>query len=315
MAERMHPDLLKNSQELLSRNPQEILNRFAFSTAILSADGHLISVNDRFLNLTNRPENAIIGSHFNMIEPVSTTLTLEEVWSQLNNDRVIENWEFALHPTDGNDGPVRRVVCSMRPDVIQGVRFTFVSLVDMTDLLTRQKIDPLTKLFIRGYLNDIPTNIIQKADKNDLPVSILMLDIDGFKDFNNTHGHIVGDQILAEIAALIQTSIRSRDIAVRYGGEEITVVLPDMQISEAEPIAERIRSNVATKAFQTNVGPLHLTISIGVGSNQSIFHIDQPTDIPDILNVTLQKMIFQADQALLKAKQAGRNQVKTPFIV
>jgi diguanylate cyclase (GGDEF)-like protein len=158
--------------------------------------------------------------------------------------------------------------------------------------LLRSHTDSLTSLWNHGYfqykLDEIITRARGKKDK----VSLLMADIDNFKQFNDTQGHQRGDQALKKVATIIKKFSRKIDIACRYGGEEFAVILPGSSLKEAKMIGNRIRQAVAQKKlFNTS-----FTISIGVSS------------FPDNAN-SKNKLISRADQALYRAKQNGKNQV------
>jgi diguanylate cyclase len=129
-------------------------------------------------------------------------------------------------------------------------------------------------------------------------VSLLVLDIDHFKKFNDTYGHLVGDDCLKMVAQCIKRHVtRPQDLAARYGGEEFVVLLPDTPGAGAERVAERIRQEIEKTAFRVSGEILHLTVSIGVCSVS-----------PSRADAT--KEIFScADEALYEAKGQGRNQV------
>jgi diguanylate cyclase (GGDEF)-like protein len=117
-----------------------------------------------------------------------------------------------------------------------------------------------------------------------------MVDIDRFKQFNDTHGHPAGDRLLQHVSGLIRTSVRQSDIVYRFGGEEFAVLLPDASRSEALAVAERIRAVVESKPLDA----LAVTVSVGVSWAEE----------PDS-----GRLLESADAALYDAKRAGRNQV------
>jgi len=120
-----------------------------------------------------------------------------------------------------------------------------------------------------------------------------MIDIDHFKQVNDSFGHMAGDVVLVELAELFKTSIRSADIVGRWGGEEFMVILPDTDENGAVELAEKIRRKVSENRFPKQDG---ITISLGV----SVFNDDTSVDT----------IIYRADQALYLAKNKGRNQVQ-----
>jgi len=131
------------------------------------------------------------------------------------------------------------------------------------------------------------------------PVSAIMLDIDHFKQVNDTYGHAIGDQVLRAVAKRCGESIRDIDVLGRYGGEEFAVILPSTDLPGAETMAERLRRSVADAPVPTERGDITVTISLGVASSAQ--GQDDEEDVAALLN--------RADAAMYAAKQAGRNRV------
>ena len=166
--------------------------------------------------------------------------------------------------------------------------------------LRRQAIrDPLTDLYNRRYLEEFLEKEIARAVREETPLSILMLDIDHFKSFNDTYGHRAGDAVLKGLGELMQSKTRSGgDIACRYGGEEFVIVLTDTTLEDAAARAEQFRSGFEKMSIMVGGVSLSATLSVGVAtfpehgtSSESVLHI--------------------ADNALYKAKEMGRNRVVT----
>lgn len=152
--------------------------------------------------------------------------------------------------------------------------------------------DQLTGLGNRRYLMNLLPQEIERARRAAKPFSILMLDVDHFKKYNDNHGHQAGDDVLARVSMVLRDSIRPYDCAARYGGEEFLIVLSGASLEHARECAERIREQVRAK--QIEGGPV--TVSIGVAEYPS--HGD-----------TVDAVIGQADAALYEAKRAGRDRV------
>ena len=152
--------------------------------------------------------------------------------------------------------------------------------------------DALTGLSNRRHLMNLLTHEIERAKRADQPFSILMLDVDHFKMYNDAHGHQAGDEVLARVSTVLRDSIRPYDCAVRYGGEEFLVMLSATSLDRARESAERIRKQVRAELFEGGL----VTISIGVAEYPS--HGD-----------TAKSVIGQADAALYEAKRAGRDRV------
>jgi diguanylate cyclase (GGDEF)-like protein len=158
--------------------------------------------------------------------------------------------------------------------------------------------DELTGLYNRRYFFSSLESEIIRAQRYGYPVSLLFLDLDFFKRYNDRYGHTVGDQLLRELGGILRKEIRTVDIPTRYGGEEFAVILPMTQKAGAISVAERIRKRVMGNPFCTGLIPsgTHITISIGVSSF--------PEDAKDA-----DTLIRKADNALYKAKELGRNKV------
>lgn len=148
--------------------------------------------------------------------------------------------------------------------------------------------DNLTGLHARHYLNE---QIVNKQ-RYDSCGSLILADIDLFKQINDTFGHLIGDEILVQVSSIIQTAIRSGDIAARWGGEELAIYLPKIGIEQARVIAERIRDQVSSK---TNP---RVTVSCGVSEWQSTHE-----------KISVESLFYRADMALYDAKHKGRNRI------
>ena len=157
--------------------------------------------------------------------------------------------------------------------------------------------DTLTGLYNRRYMEDAVKRELHRAQRNNKPVSIIMIDIDHFKQFNDKYGHDAGDFVLSALARTITKNIRTSDIACRYGGEELTVVLPEASLEcardRAETLRTAIRNTNLTHLGQTLPGP---SASFGVAA-----YPGHGKDLVEVLKA--------ADRALYRAKQAGRDQV------
>jgi diguanylate cyclase (GGDEF)-like protein len=155
--------------------------------------------------------------------------------------------------------------------------------------------DGLTGLFNRDHLMVTVTMEIARADRQETPFTVLMIDLDHFKKYNDTHGHLAGDEVLAKIGAVFSDCTREVDYAARYGGEEFLVLLPQTGTVGATEVAERIRARFAEEAVQASDG-VFVTLSIGLAEYPQ--HGD-----------TAESIIAAADAALYRAKRGGRNRV------
>lgn len=157
--------------------------------------------------------------------------------------------------------------------------------------------DGLTKLFIHRYFQMRIAQEMERAKRYNLPLSLLLLDIDRFKTFNDNYGHQVGDLALVHLSKILRESLRITDICARYGGEEFVIILPETENADAVYVAERIRKKVETLSFTAVGQELKITISMGV----TTYHGEK--------KVSRLEFIRQADKALYSAKEHGRNMV------
>jgi diguanylate cyclase (GGDEF)-like protein len=175
-----------------------------------------------------------------------------------------------------------------------------IANLKLKETLKHQSIrDPLTGLYNRRYLEETLTQEIVRAERKQHSIGVIMLDIDHFKRLNDTFGHDIGDFVLQLVAKLLRENVRKSDIVCRYGGEEMTIILPEATLAETEAHAEALRHAL------TQINPHHqgqslgmLTASFGVAA------------FPNHGN-TPETLIKAADTVLYQAKAAGRNQVLT----
>jgi len=158
--------------------------------------------------------------------------------------------------------------------------------------------DDLTGLYNRRYFNQRLEREVQRAKRYRRPLSILMVDIDYFKNYNDINGHLLGDEVLKKVALLLESNLRKADIVARYGGEEFVILLPEIDKSHADQVAEKLRRTIELRNFpkeqyQPNK---NLTISIGLST------------LPDD-STNSRELIEFADRALYRAKAEGRNRV------
>lgn len=181
------------------------------------------------------------------------------------------------------------------------------SSVQITELSTRLEdvkreslTDALTGIANRKCFDMRLAEAIDQARKSSLPLSLLMVDIDQFKSFNDTYGHQMGDQVLKLIGEILKQSVKGRDTPARYGGEEFSVILPSTTLKDAVTLAEQIRTTVETRRVtrkSTGEQLCQITLSLGVARYR-----------PDETPV---KFLLRADEALYAAKRAGRNRVSS----
>lgn len=160
--------------------------------------------------------------------------------------------------------------------------------------------DGLTQLYNSRHFYTQLKGEIDRCNRYGHKLSLLLLDIDNFKNYNDTYGHLEGDKILVRLGRIIKACLRKMDTAYRYGGEEFTIILPDTHGEEAGTVAERLRAAVQTEDLTEGVNPEEtITISIGVTQYRR--------------EEKVATFVQRADQAMYQSKQAGRNRVSCAF--
>jgi two-component system cell cycle response regulator len=156
--------------------------------------------------------------------------------------------------------------------------------------------DPLTGLNNRRYMMGQLDTLFERCAAGGEPVSLIMLDIDFFKRVNDTFGHPLGDEVLREVSVRLAATVRAMDLPCRYGGEEFVVVMPATKPADAARVAERVRAAISSEAFE--IGDHSVSVSVSIGVSASRGGEDRP-----------ESLLRRADEALYRAKAAGRNQV------
>lgn len=159
--------------------------------------------------------------------------------------------------------------------------------------------DHLTGIYNRRFFDDTLHKTIKEKRHRHTPVSLLMCDVDFFKEYNDTYGHVAGDAVLKKIAQILNEYTRDSDIAARYGGEEFALIFPMTNEQEARNLAKRIQHTIAQAGILHGASPLspYVTLSIGIATSK-------PSSLPDA-----RSFVTLADRQLYLAKRSGRNRV------
>ncbi len=160
--------------------------------------------------------------------------------------------------------------------------------------------DPLTRVLNRRALLDRLNAEVQRAQRYESGLTLLLIDVDHFKQINDTAGHLAGDSALRQLGSLLDEAVRKVDIVARYGGEEFVAILPETSSDGGVIFADRLRERIASQPFDVGVEqPVHLTVSIGIAT------------FPSARVTSTEDLFARADEALYRAKAGGRNQVCT----
>jgi len=275
-------------------NQLDIIDKHVI-TSTTDINGNIIDVSTAMSKISGYPKEELIGKNMSIFKSGELSKELyQTLWRTIKNGLV---WYGEVQNKNKN-GDYYWLDLAILPkyNSKNNIDSYMAICTDITDKKTIEYIsehDKLTGLYNRTRLDKVLENEYSRSQRYENTFSIILIDIDHFKSVNDTYGHLVGDNVLIELAEILQKSIRQTDTLGRWGGEEFLIICPQTDLSGVKEMAEHIRKKVATHTFKT-VG--QSTISIGVsqlGTEESIKGI-----------------IKRADDFLYKAKECGRNCVK-----
>jgi diguanylate cyclase (GGDEF)-like protein len=178
---------------------------------------------------------------------------------------------------------------------------TLTSLHLLAEAEQQSMTDALTGLYNRRSLEHLLVREVALAERHSRPLAVFMVDMDRFKQVNDTHGHAAGDHLLKCFADCVRITLRKTDLAFRYGGDEFVVALPQTTIAQAQQVVQKLRQAFAAVDFSSAITHLDAqpTLSIGIAERSAAHNV-----------LTLSALLTAADQALYEAKSANRNCVK-----
>lgn len=215
-----------------------------------------------------------------------------EVVAQVVDDHAVDVIDQILRVDDAID----------RAQAVAVEMFHSIEVETLTELVA---LDPLTGLYDYGYLWERLEQEVQRAKRHGRALSIVMLDIDWFKRYNDQYGHLWGDIALKEIASILQGISRRSDVVARYGGDEFVMILPETPLDGASAIGERARQMVAQHLFKGKTDEMvAMTVSVGCATTLSDSAEASKSD-----QMGAREMVARADGALYEAKHLGKNRV------
>ena len=206
---------------------------------------------------------------------------------------------IVLDPSPSTETPMLPpAVMSALRTVLEGPALALDTTLHLRRAEALSVTDDLTGLYNSRYLNQVLRREAKRASRSGRPLSLLFLDLDGFKSVNDRHGHLCGSRALVEAASVIRGCARETDVAARFGGDEFAVVLPDTGSEGAMAVAERVRERIGGYSFlRASDGlDLHLTASVGVAT------------LPDVA-ASAEELVKAADTAMYRVKEKGKDGV------
>ncbi len=259
-----------------------------------------LAIRENKVFVSERPGEGEICTHIDdpVVPHLSLCLPLHGKHKVLGMIYLQSSDEYLVEYSGLKDDERGQEVAHMKRLAVSAMDHISMALANIKLMIRLQNFsvrDGLTGLFNRRYMEETMAREFRQAHRNGQPVGVIMLDVDFFKNFNDTYGHEAGDLVLVELAKLLQASVRKEDVVCRYGGEEFVIILPGPPLDMSIQRAEVIRAQVDEKLrLHYNEHEVHVTISLGA----ACFPVHG--DDPDVV-------LKAADEALYLAKEKGRN--------
>ena len=282
-------------EQLDNKNIKQLLNIVGsfVSISMTDRDGVITCVSDAFCKLTGYTKDELLGKTHAILKHSDIT---DEVYEKMWTEMTIGNTWHGRIKSQRKYQQSYWVDATIQPlfDAKEIVAYITIrkNITDQLAFEKLAKIDSLTSLLNRYAIEEDMRSYIQEAKRYTLALSIIMVDIDNFKDTNDYYGHLAGDQVLKDFAWILQKTLRQTDKIGRWGGEEFMILLPHTPYEEALELAERLRNQIMIHSFE-NAG--HKTASFGVTEYK--------------YSESLTSLVNRADQALYTAKRRGKNKV------
>jgi len=261
------------------------------------SDQAVIDANPRAAALFERPLDELAGTK--TLDFWVDLAERDKLMALVRERGFVEGFTARLRTATGKELwgelSLRALLVDGEPCLMAGVRDISEQKALEERLRELATIDGLTNIYNRRHFYELGRTEVARADRYEGDLSAAMIDVDHFKELNDTHGHAVGDEALRLLAGVARSELRRVDVLARYGGEEFVVLLPETSVEAATLVVERLRAAVEAMSVPTPEGEVKMTVSAGVIARR-----------PD---ESLEAMLRRADEALYRAKASGRNRV------
>lgn len=285
----------------LDEQIQSIVNDYIIYTTT-DLKGIINKVSSAFCKRSGYRREELIGRSHSLLRASDTHNSVyDELWETIENDAI---WSGELKNIAKN-GQAYWIRCKIRPLFCDSGKK--VGYMAVRDNITREKeieahalTDEVTQVYNRRKINKDIAIALERYQRYDSPCSLVLMDIDNFKIFNDRYGHLIGDEILIQISAFVNAKTRTSDIFARWGGDEFALLVPGVSSLKAAKMCEKLRQSVAEKVCSTlqenfNISE-HISCSFGVTSIQK--------------GDTIDSLLGRTDRALYLSKENGRNRVE-----
>lgn len=267
-------------------------------TSSTNIEGDIVSISEAFCDITGYTKEELIGQkHTFLRHPKAKDKIDRSMWENILAGKVWEG-EFKSQKKNGNSFWIKSVISPTFDEEGKIKGYTTINQ-DITDKKTIEKLsnkDKLTNAYNRGKLDNLLEREHKRALRYGTDFSIIMLDIDHFKLINDTYGHLVGDQILIQIAQILNSYTRTTDFIGRWGGEEFLIICPNSDIIQTQKVAIKLKKQFEESRFEIDK---QITSSFGVTAYRK--------------DDTIDDMLKRADRALYTSKHNGRNRVELEY--
>ncbi|MDA3946538.1 MAG: diguanylate cyclase [Helicobacteraceae bacterium] len=280
---------------------QTIINDHVIYTTT-DLKGIIEEVSPAFCERSGYRKEELIGRSHSFLRAPDTNDTLyDDLWTTIENDKI---WSGEIKNI-AKDGQPYWIKCKIRPLFCNsGNKIGYIA---MRDNITREKeieeyalVDEVTKIYNRRKINQDVSIALERYKRYSTPFSLVLIDIDYFKTFNDRYGHLIGDKVLIQISAFINTQTRQSDIFARWGGDEFALLITNSHSHQAAILCEKLRRTVAEKVCSTLQAQFDITEYISCSFGVTSIETDD----------TLDTLLDRTDRALYLAKERGRNRVE-----